>query len=168
MVSVIKKATLSPGDLFELDWEAEGYLVRYRIKSENKNLSSHWSPIYILKVDDFEDVEGSFFESIGEDDKINLTVVWDDVYNRPRYDIFVAFRGVEDSESFVYDGDSFSYHGTSPTHNYSLVKPEGAESVRFIIQPAANKKIIKNKFVIYDSDEPIQTIYDEYGYDQYS
>lgn len=157
MVSVIKKATLAPGNLFELDWEAEGYLVRYRVKSENKNLSSHWSPVYILKIADFEDVEGSFFESIGEDGKTNITVVWDDVYNRPQYDIFVSFRGIAQAGSFTYDGDSFVYHGTSPTHNYSLVKPTAAESVRFIIQPAADKKLIKDKFVIYDSDNPIST-----------
>ena len=152
MVDVIKKATIFSSSFAELDWEAEGYLVRYRIKSENKNVSSHWSPVYIIKSNDFEYIDGSYFETIGEDGKINITVVWDDLYNRPSYDVFVSFREAEVSNTFSYDGDEFIFHGTAPTHNYSFIKVEGSESVRIIIQPSTNKKIIKDVFVIYDSE----------------
>jgi len=166
MADVIKKATILSASLTELDWEANGYFVRYRIKSENKNLSSHWSPAYILDVGSFDLIDGSYSENIGEDGKINVTVVWDDVYSRPLYDIFVAFRGLSLEDTSSYDGDDFFYHGISPTHNYSFLKKEGTESLRIVVQPAANKKIIKPNFVVYDSDVPAQE-YDEYGYDEY-
>lgn len=160
MADVIKKATIPASSLTELDWEADGYLVRYRIKSENKNLSSHWSPVYIVPVDDFSDVDGSFFETVGEDGQINVTVVWDDVVERPTYDIFVSFRGLTLFNTFDYDGDTFIYHGTSPTHTYSFIKKEGTESLRIVVQPSADKKIIKANFVIFDTDYPVEDYYE--------
>lgn len=162
MADVVKKVIVPPSLLEELDWEANGYLVRYRIKSENKNLSSHWSPVYIVPVEDFPNVEGSFFETVGENGETIVTVVWDDLVERPFYDIFVSFRGLNLFNTFEYDGDTFMYHGTSPTHNYSIIKKEGTESLRIVIQPSADKKIIKENFIIFDSDNPVED-FDEYS-----
>lgn len=159
MADVIKKAIIPPSSLQLIDWEAEGYVVRYRIKSENKNLSSHWSPVYIIPIDDLPQVEGSYFETIGEDGKTTITVVWDDVADRPLYDVFVSFRGATVSDPIEYDEDIFIYHGTAPNHNYSFIKKENTTSVRIVIQPAADKKLIKSNFVIYDSD-PQLVIYE--------
>jgi hypothetical protein len=156
MADIIKKTIIPAESLTELDWEANGYLVRYRIKSENKNLSSHWSPVYIVPVADFPDVEGSFFETVGEDGQTNVTVVWDDIVERPNYDVFVSFRGLTLFNTFDYDGDTFIYHGTSPTHTYSFVKKSGTESLRIVVQPSADKKIIKSNFVIFDTNYPIE------------
>ena len=157
MVNVIKKVNVPPNLLAELDWESGGYLIRYRIVADSRNIRSHWSPVYFIPVPDFADVEGEFSESVSDSDPIKsvISVVWDDVFNRPAYDIFVSFRGNPPEETFEYDGDDFYYHGTSPTHQYSFVQREGVSSIRIIVQPSANKKIIKSSFVIYDSDNPI-------------
>lgn len=152
MANVIKKAIVPSNLLTELDWESNGYLVRYRIKSENKNLSSHWSPVYLVPVSGFDQVEGSYFETVGEDGKTNVTVVWDDPVDRPLYDVFVSFRGITLFDTFDYDQDTFIYHGTTSVHTYSFLKKVGTTSLRIVIQPAADKKLIKENFVIYDSD----------------
>jgi len=157
MAQVIKKAKVPASILSELDWESEGYLIRYRIVSESKNLRSHWSPIYFVQAPSFTDVEGEFYESISDSDptKTIVSVVWDDAFDRPSYDVFVAFRGNAPENVFDFDGDQFYYHGRSTTHNYSFIQREGITSIRVIVQPASNKPIIKPNFIIYDSDNPV-------------
>jgi hypothetical protein len=156
MVNVLKKVNVPTSILSELDWETGGYLIRYRIVSENKNLRSHWSPTYFVSVPDFSDVVGSFFEILGEDGQTNVSIVWDDLYNRPLYDIFVAQEGsLPYGDEFLYDESMFHFHGTSPNHNYSFVKRENTTSIRIIVQPASNLKKIKSSFIIYDSDNPV-------------
>lgn len=49
--SGIQKAEIVQADLppqVTLPDNTSGYFVRYRIVSEDRNLSSHWSPIYIV------------------------------------------------------------------------------------------------------------------------
>jgi hypothetical protein len=159
MVNVIKKVEAPPSLLAELDWESGGYLIRYRIVSDSRNIRSHWSPVYFVPVPDFTDVEGQFSESISDSDptKSVVSVVWDDVFNRPSYDVFVSFRDNPPEDTFEYDGDDFYYHGTTATHEYAFVQRDGVSSIRIIVQPSANKKLIKSNFVIYDSDNPIAT-----------
>lgn len=157
MANVIKKANIPASILSELDWDSGGYLIRYRIVSESKNIRSHWSPTYLLPVSSFPDVEGQYSESFSDSDpsKTIVTVTWDDLFNRPSYDVFVAFIGNEPEDSFEYDGDLFHYHGTTPTHTYSFVQRDDVAALRIIVQPASNKKLIKDDFIIYDSDFPI-------------
>lgn len=159
MAEVIKKIEVPPSILSELDWETGGYLIRYRIVADSRNIRSHWSPVYFIAAQDFTDVEGQFYESVADTDptKTIISVVWDDFFNRPSYDIFVAFRGNPPADTFQYDGDDFYYHGRSTTHNYSFVQRDDVDSIRIIVQPASNKPIIKSSFIIYDSDNPIAT-----------
>lgn len=45
----IKKATILNYDLPPIDPITEGYNVRYRIISEDKNRTSHWSPTFLIQ-----------------------------------------------------------------------------------------------------------------------
>lgn len=157
MANVIKKINVPKDLLAELDWDTGGYLIRYRIISESKNLRSHWSPTYLIPAQDFVDVPGEFSEVQSDSDPTNtiVNVVWDDLFDRPSYDVFVAFRDSALGGTFEYDNDQFYYHGTTNVHSYSFVQQPDATSIRIIVQPAANKKLIKDSFVIYDSDNPV-------------
>jgi hypothetical protein len=46
---VIKKFKTTNAELPPLSAETEGYSVRYRIISSDKNRTSHWSPVYLLQ-----------------------------------------------------------------------------------------------------------------------
>jgi len=156
MAENIKKVVVPPEDIPEIDWFSEGYQIRYRIKTENKNLSSHWSPIYRVPVGDLELVEGDIFENFGERGQVILSVVWDDVLDFPSYDVYVAFRGgLTDPSEFEFDQDMFYFHGTTQNHNYSFGKRPGSTDVRVIIQPSTNIKKIKGKFIVFDSDSSL-------------
>lgn len=130
----VKKAIVPKESLPPVDSETAGYVVRYRIISEDKNRTSHWSPTFVTNAVPTETVNGalSITASI-------ITAVWDDELNRPAYDIFVKF-----------DSGSFAYHGTSPTHTYSFLNT-GATSVHVKIQIASSIKQVKESLVIFDS-----------------
>lgn len=71
----IKKAKILQADLPDIISNLEGYLVRYRIVSEDRNRSSHWSPIFLIKPE-YTFVSGQ--TSIAKSsDHVNL--IWDPV-----------------------------------------------------------------------------------------
>jgi hypothetical protein len=130
----VKKAIIPKKSLPPVDSETAGYVVRYRIISEDKNRTSHWSPTFVTNAVPTETVIGalSITSSI-------ITAVWDDELNRPAYDIFVKF-----------DAGSFFYHGTSPIHTYSFLNT-GTTSVHVKVQIASSVKEVKESLVIFDS-----------------
>lgn len=130
----VKKAIILKESLPPVDPESIGYVVRYRIISEDKNRTSHWSPTFVTNPIPVESVNGalSITETI-------ITAVWGDELNRPAYDIFVKF-----------DSGSFVYHGTSATHMYSFLNT-GTTSVHVKIQIASSVKQVNAGLVIFDS-----------------
>jgi hypothetical protein len=130
----IKKAIVPRSSLPVIDSDTSAYVVRYRVVSEDKNRTSHWSPTIVTNPVAVQSVSGalSITETI-------ITAVWGDELNRPSYDVFVKF-----------DSGSFFYHGTSAVHSYSFLNT-GTTSVHVKIQVASSIKEIKSGLVIFDS-----------------
>jgi hypothetical protein len=121
----IKKVIVGKQDfppLAKLAEDVYGYLLRYRVISEDRNRFSHWSEtvsIPAFSADSLpEQVDGSLTISDS-----SIVIVWDDEVDRPRYDIFVRF-----------DAGDFFYHGTSPIHTYSIIPVAGFSSIEVAIQ----------------------------------
>ena len=110
------------------------YVLRYRLISEDKNRTSHWSPIFIAEGQPLDTVSGALVVN-GD----ISTVVWGDEINRPKYDIFVKF-----------DGGSYAYHGTSPIHTYNFINT-GSTSVQVAIQVEGINKERNVDLTIYES-----------------
>ena len=130
----IKKVIVSTSKLGLVN-SNNAYLIRYRIVSEDKNRMSHWSPNYNVEALTNSSVSGDL-------NVVGNTVIcaWGDVVLRPGYDIFVGINGA-----------SPIYHGTSPTHTYSFLKPSGA-TVRVVVQVEGVKKELSGTLKIYDSN----------------
>jgi hypothetical protein len=130
----VKKAIIQKESLPPVDSESAGYVVRYRIISEDKNRTSHWSPTFVTNAVPVISVNGalSITSSI-------ITAVWGDELNRPAYDVFVKF-----------DSGSFFYHGTTPIHTYQFLNT-GTTSVHVKVQIASSIKEVKAGLVIFDS-----------------
>jgi uncharacterized protein (DUF2141 family) len=117
-----------------IDHDTEKYNIRYRIISEDKNRTSHWSPIY--NSDGFDlVVTGGAVSKTGD----VITAVWGDQNDFPEYDVFVKF-----------DSGDFFYHGKSKVHSYSFLKT-GTTTVRVKVQIISSKKEIKAALNIFDS-----------------
>jgi hypothetical protein len=71
----IKKLIIPVSNLPAINSETQGYSVRYRIISSDKNRTSHWSPVYLLQPG-FTFVPGNIeFNKSGS----IATIVWDSV-----------------------------------------------------------------------------------------
>jgi hypothetical protein len=114
-----------------------GYIVRYRIISEDQNRFSHWSPIRELTMPPVIPVDGDVV--VGGS---IIQAVWGDEEDRPNYDVFVKFD----------DGEYF-YHGTTPTHQYSLLAPYDSLTVRVAIQISSTEKERSEFLTIFESIE---------------
>jgi hypothetical protein len=132
--SNIKKTRILKSSLPPVDHDTEKYNIRYRIISENRNRTSHWSPIYNSNGATVVGTTGAL--SITEE---IITAVWGDENLHPAYDVFVSFNG-----------NAFFWHGTSAVHSYSFLN-EGTTTVRVKIQLVSSKKQIKAALNIFDS-----------------
>jgi hypothetical protein len=130
----IKKITVKRSSLPPVDHDSQKYNIRYRIISEDKNRSSHWSPIYNSIGSDIVITSGA----ISKTQQI-ITAVWEDQNSSSTYDVFVKF-----------DSNQFVYKGIATGHSYSFAN-QGTTSVRVIIQAVSSKKEIKEDFLVYDS-----------------
>jgi hypothetical protein len=130
----VKKAIVPKSSLPAVDSDTLGYVVRYRIISEDKNRTSHWSPTFVTNPVPLEVVNGALSIT-----STIINAVWDDELNRPSYDVFVKF-----------DSGSFFYHGTTTVHSYSFLNT-GTTSVHVKIQVASSIKEINENLVIFDS-----------------
>ena len=130
----IKKVTIKKSSLPPIDYDTQKYNIRYRIVSEDKNRSSHWSPIYNSIGSNIVVTSGniSITPSI-------ITVVWEDQNYSLTYDVFVKF-----------DSNEFAYKGIATGHSYSFAN-QGTTSVRVKIQAVSSKKEIRHSFLVYDS-----------------
>ena len=130
----IKKVTIKRSSLPPVDHDSQKYNIRYRIVSEDKNRSSHWSLVY--------NSDGGSVVGTGGALSITpeiITAVWGDENLSPSYDIFVSF-----------DGNPFFHHGVSAVHSYSFLNT-GTTNVRVKIQIVSSKKQIKEDLLVYDS-----------------
>jgi hypothetical protein len=132
--SNIKKTRVLKSSLPPIDHDTEKYNIRYRVISEDRNRTSHWSPIYNSDGVDLVVTSGAVSRA-GD----VITVVWGDQNDFPEYDVFVKF-----------DSGDFFYHGKSKVHSYSFLKT-GTTSVRVKVQIISSKKEIKAALNIFDS-----------------
>jgi hypothetical protein len=141
--AIVGRESLPP--LIKFKEEEYGYLTRYRIISEDRNRFSAWSPIFAVSAFDINNkplqVDGTI-SVVGN----AINIIWDDVVDRPRYDIFVKFD----------DGEYF-YHGTSPIHSYSIINNVGAINIFAIVQIESINKEISEVLTICE----VSTIQDE-------
>ena len=130
----IKKLRISKFSLPQVDHDTEKYNLRYRVISEDRNRTSHWSPIYNSDGSNVIGTSGAL--SISQE---IITAVWGDENLHPAYDVFVSF-----------DGNPFYWHGTSVVHSYSFLN-EGTTTVQVKVQLVSSKKEIKAALNIFDS-----------------
>ena len=104
--SGIKKSKVLKKDLPTINSLQEGYEVRYRVVSEDKNRTSHWSPITLVQPD-YTFISGEIdFNKSGN----IVTSIWDQVEIKKNstlieiaseYDIWVRFDR-NDSGDWIY------------------------------------------------------------------
>lgn len=141
----IKKAKFPASSIPAINKDTEGYLIRYRIVSEDKNRVSAWSPV--IKLDpSYEYLTGS---SAVDDTGNILAVSWDavkividgePVRNVNNYDIWVSW----------VQGADYEYYGSTSDTYANLLKPAGANQNSIRIYHKTNPPTEIEKFKLYD------------------
>jgi hypothetical protein len=132
----IKKTIISGSSLPPLSSNGE-YVLRYRIVSEDKNRTSHWSPIYYIDAKpSIRQVTGGIEISNGT---LVVSIIWGDPNLKSIYDIFVSF-GIFDEETSELTWGDYFYHGSSTNNSYSFLRNPEHTDVRVKIQLAGIEK----------------------------
>ena len=117
---VIKKARILESRLPAINSVTEGYEVRYRVISEDKNRTSHWSPIFLVQPE-FTYVPGTIHHTKAGDVS---TVAWNSVEIKKgstlikeamTYDVWVRW----DRD----DSGDWQYRSRVDTSSISLITP---------------------------------------------
>jgi hypothetical protein len=136
----VKKVTIEKKDFPPLSPNGE-YLLRYRIISEDKNRTSHWSPIYKLDATQFiQNVSGDLQIS---NDSLAISLVWGESQLKSGYDIFVS-SGVYNEGISAVDWTNYAYHGSSLTQTYSFLRGTSVTDIRVKIQLSGIQKELNN------------------------
>ncbi len=131
------------------------YLLRYRIISEDKNRTSHWSPIYKLDASTLiEQVSGGFQMSDGSS---AVTAIWEESAIASSYDIFVSF-GIFNVGTLAFDWGSYAYRGSTSSQSYSFLIPSPATGIRVKIQLSGIEKVLNPILQICSIEDSIITI----------
>lgn len=135
--SQIKKTRIKQADLPPVNVDSEGYVLRYRILSEDKNRVSHWSPVEII-------VPGYTFIS-GNIDHTKTggisTIAWNAVTIKKNdnfintateYDVWVRW----DKD----DGGDWEYRSRLSATSISLLTPT-TYTINGVVQPDSPNKV---------------------------
>jgi len=151
----VKKVIIEKKDFPPLSPDGE-YLLRYRIISEDKNRTSHWSPTYNLSVARVWDKEEEKFESliktvfgdlqISNNDRA-INAFWEASPFASSYDIFVSF-GIYNVGTATVAWGSYAYHGSSDSTSYSFLRPDAVTDIRVKIQLSGIEKEVNPTLTI--------------------
>jgi hypothetical protein len=132
----VKKVTIEKKDFPPLSPDGK-YLLRYRIISEDKNRTSHWSPIYDVDVSNFIDPVFGELQISNNDRAINA--FWEASPFASSYDIFVSF-GIYNVGTSAIAWGSYVYQGSSSSTSYSFLRPDAVTDIRVKIQLSGIEK----------------------------
>lgn len=137
----IKKVIISKDDLPAVG-PINNHIVRYRIVSEDKNRTSHWSPVYNLIGHAPVSVPGAI--EVGSK---SITIVWEDSEefdDREAYDIFTKI-----------DDGVWEFKGTSFVHGFTMIKPNSGSQIAVAIQIESYVKERNATLTIFEDTEPL-------------
>jgi hypothetical protein len=132
----VKKVIIPKGSLPAVGPNND-YLVRYRIVSEDKNRSSHWSHLWRLPAQPVD--EGSGGVEVRES---MITITWQDnpsSSDKKTYDILISV-----------DGSDFEYIGSTQEHTYTFIKPVIESEITMAVQVESYLKIYSTDLVVFD------------------
>jgi hypothetical protein len=143
---VVKKVIIKKEDLPAFDGVSQNYLVRYRIVSEDKNRTSHWSPYYSIGVEDVTEEE-ELECSVSINDRV-VNMVWAGPENQivVSYDIY-----------FKFGSDDWKYIGTTLVNQFSSLIPASVSTISVSLHRSTYPKTYSSRNAYFTSD-PITAI----------
>lgn len=144
----VKKVIIKKQDLPAFNGELQSYLVRYRVVSEDRNRTSHWSPRYKVNVEPEINRETVPPEAwiphsvVPSENKQIINIVWTPPANlKPDFDLYVK-----------WGADDFKYLASIQTSSYTVKTLTGYSTVKFALQVPTFPKQRFIKATLFESD----------------
>ena len=154
----IKKVTIPKEELPSIDGSSFSYNIRYRIVSDDKNRSSHWSRVYNLDAAtdvtgtnlipslDYNYVKENANNASGPVKVVRLSwIIPVDYANFKIFDIFIKRK-----ISGVWDA-SYSYLGTASTNNYTITELGTETQIQVLVQTPTYPKAISTAAKLFET-----------------
>ena len=136
----IKKVTILKSDLPGFNSLYGDYVVRYRIVSEDKNRTSHWSPQYKLIAPEVGEIEFSYAKDLTNK---MITFVWTPSDSSiGKFDIFLK-----------WNNGAWAYTSTVSTTTFAAVIPDGATSLQLAVQVPTFPKARVEAGTLFESSQ---------------
>ena len=134
----VKKVIIKKQDLPAFSGKEQSYTVRYRIVSEDKNRTSHWSPYYSLEVASEPDLECS----VSISNRI-VNMVWASPENEivVSYDIY-----------FKYGAAERKYVATTLVNQFSSLIPASVSTLSVSLHRSTYPKTYYSSNAYFTSD----------------
>jgi len=118
----VKRVVIKKADLPAYSGDNQSYIVRYRVVSEDRNRSSHWSPQYRLSIPSQAQIDEYAISANPATKMINLVWQAPDSSN-DKFDIYIK-----------WDSDAYIYAGSVTTPMYACLIKNGASTVKIAVQ----------------------------------
>ena len=122
------------------------YSVRYRIVSDDKNRTSHWSDVKNLTIGSVVQLTSSSYSLTHSNSTHIITLVWkpDTTHNFSQYDIFTAF----DIAGSTPTTSEFQYSGSVATPSYSTIFSTESNVVIRVQPYTSNHEIVSGAVIL--------------------
>jgi len=118
----IKKIIIPKSKLPGFFGENRQYVLRYRFISEDKNRTSHWSPVYKILA---EDTPSEILNTmIVDTDNRVITLTWEPQSNIEEYFIYVK-----------WNNSGWQYYAKTTQPSYSIVYSQDKTYIHVAVQP---------------------------------
>lgn len=143
------KVIIPKKDLPPISANDNGYNIRLRLISQDRNRSSFWTPLYSVSAQASASVTGIVHVvNVGGGQKI-INVVWSDTSANKEEDIFVAWTPPPDPTQ------TWTYIATTTFNNYTIIPPPTATSFLLTIQNSTYPKQYNATYAIFTTTSPI-------------
>lgn len=140
MSEIVKKVVVPQSELPAIGKILGKYVVRYRIISEDRNRTSHWSPSYILETTPLSEISHTVSKDTSND---AVEVFWTPPAN----------LGLNLLDVYVKWGSGDWAYATNLASTYYKVSiPNGTTSVQVAVQVPTKEKVRSASATLFESD----------------
>lgn len=139
------KVIIKKEDLPAISADDEGYNLKLRLISQDRNRTSFWTPLYTVDVPE-ETAIPCIVEVVNTGSGKVVNIIWEDPINN-EHDIYVRWK-MTPAGAF---GD-WLYKGTASSNTWSIIDPS-AHSFEISIQRVTYPKKYSTKYSLYVSPE---------------
>lgn len=155
--SNVKKVRVSSVDLPPFGAIEEGYTIRYRVISDDRNRFSAWSPFYFLAKPNSLTLnqtfinDGDYISTVGAT-RQQLNLIWEPQSDSgvTQYDIYLRTAYTDPIADSVW-----TYFGTVSNTIFNMIIPSGVNEIDAVVQIPTPEKIYNTSLVLYKTSGPI-------------